>query len=1547
MHYVCKLLCYLVIASAFPGSIYAQVESLQPRTLHPGGTTEVTVRGKNLAGLRSGSTLPSNASVEVKGIDDSTAKLILTLPEDAPLGPAGLWLSINVGPHEPFIVVVDDLPAIASADNNHSQETAQVVPTLSAIEGICDSGKSDFYKFSVSQGQRLAFQALSQPINSPMDPVLVLRSADGNMVRRADDGEVGPDCAFEHTFADAGDYFIEIFDSRFAGGHPYALRIGDFPIASGVQPLAFGTDDQRTYTLVGCDTPDNEFVITANHLSSSRRTVSARYRNGHSSSWFRIWNSKFPIVTELGMSADSPLQAPVTLSGVLSSPGELDRYKLTAVKGQTFRFSAITRQLDLPTLLRMSLHNSAGVKLAETAVTDADQWSFDYAVPEDGTYELQVSDLLKRGGPDFGYAVSIVPAPAIHVTFKADPNTRRTFALEPIDSVNSQYGAAAIPFQVSRFGYNGPIELSFAEPTSAIQIINPHIPAGVNEVLVYFRSAGEWQIDGHSQPTLEAIASEQPSVRADVSGLELHRLKAPHSPFPYLWDSGRVSFSAIAGTEPWFSLEPATPVEIASHARQHTIVLNIKRLREDFIGPVSILTHTIPVGWGVQQKLEGDTLTLTCTLPELPPGSAREALPKSFKVSAFAEHLGRGRVQEIELPISWFEPVDPQIEVEQVLVAGTKTQLSVTLIRKGADPQPVNLTLTGIPNGVVPEANPITIPADQTAGVFDLKLEQGLEIADNVQLMLEATGSYAGADFKISRPSPAFKTIGFPEDIVVYPENVQLSGSRDRQQMVVTGLTQNSNVRDWSSDCAITIAEPKLAKIKNGVIIPKANGSTEVVVVVGHLEKRIPLVISGIDQQKPIAFENEVLVALSKQGCNSGACHGSPSGKGGFRLSLRAFDKKLDELTLLREDFGRRINVVEPEKSLLLEKPLMKVAHGGGKQIRESDEAYAILKSWIAKGAALDPPEKARCIRLEVFPGDKAVLDLTAGTQQIAATAHFSDGTSQDVTHLVAYETTNTTVASVNANGKVTGHARGEAVILVRYLEHIRSIPLMFVDNVDGFQWDAPTPNNYIDNLVNQKLAKLQYLPAQTCTDSEFIRRVYLDVIGLLPTIAETQTFLNDRDPAKRTRLIDNLLERDEYARFWALKWGDLLKTTSKQLGGDGVYKYHRWVEDSLRQNMPYDQFAKELLTASGSTLANPPANFYRSAKDMNECVENISQVFLGSRLQCAKCHNHPFEHWTQDNYYGLGAFFQRVQRRGTQRPGEMFVWYSDSGEVVQPRTGQQMKPWLPGVGSIEAQQSEDRRIAFAEWLVQPDNPFFAKIEANRIWSQLFTRGIVDPIDDFRESNPATNDSLLNALAKDFVASGYDRKHLLRTILNSRTYQSSIQTNAMNEGDNLYFSHQVPRLLSAEQLLDAINHVTGISQAFGHLPSDTLATQLPAPDIVKVDFLQTFGQPERTTVCECEREDESNLGMAIELFNGSSVHEKIANPNNRFRAALAAGKQPAEIVKELYLAALCREPTSEELSVAIQHCDKSPSKEIGLEDICWALLNRDEFLFQH
>jgi hypothetical protein len=787
--------------------------------------------------------------------------------------------------------------------------------------------------------------------------------------------------------------------------------------------------------------------------------------------------------------------------------------------------------------------------------------------------------------------------------------------------------------------------------------------------------------------------------------------------------------------------------------------------------------------------------------------------------------------------------------------------------------------------------------------------------------------------------------VGTPERIEVQPAAFQLATPQRRMHLIVSGFYADGTTQDLTRSAQFSSSDEKIVRIEQGVAIPVGDGQAAITITSGGQTATTTVEVSNQSHPEAVSFEYGTLVALSKQGCNSGACHGSPSGKGGFRLSLRAYDPAVDTETLVREAFGRRTNVYEPDESLLLRKPLMEIAHGGGRRLKKADPSYAILKEWIAQGCKADPADAPRCVKVDVYPRQR-VLRRPAHTQQMLVLAHFSDGSVRDVTELACFSSSDESVATVDNDGFVVGLDRGESAILVRYLEKMETASLVFLKDIEGFKWNAPPENSFVDHDIFEKLQQLQILPSDLCSDEEFVRRVYLDVIGELPSVIDAQKFLADTAPDKRAKLIDALLDRPEYADFWAMKWADLLRLRGNKVTPAGVYKFHRWLVAALRDNMPADQFARTLLTADGSTYSNPAANFYRTAADTNDCTETTSQLFLGIRIQCAKCHNHPFERWTQDNYYGIGAFFNRIQKKPGMTPEEQVVWIARSGEVTQPRTGKQMKPWLPLKGDAEVTGDEDRRDSFANWLTAPDNPFFAKVEVNRMWGHLMGRGIVEPVDDFRDSNPPASAALLDHLAKDFVAHRFDRKHTLRTILNSRVYQLSSRKNDFNRTDTKYFSHATTRLLSAEQLLDAICRVTGIDEKFAGLPSGTRATQLPSPDTDNY-FLKVFGQPARETACQCERSSDSNLSQALQMINGPLVHSKVRDEKNRLRSLVAAGMGDADLVSQLYLAALSRPPSEAEVGAATRHITASGDRMRGLEDVCWALLNANEFLFQH
>lgn len=781
--------------------------------------------------------------------------------------------------------------------------------------------------------------------------------------------------------------------------------------------------------------------------------------------------------------------------------------------------------------------------------------------------------------------------------------------------------------------------------------------------------------------------------------------------------------------------------------------------------------------------------------------------------------------------------------------------------------------------------------------------------------------------------------------LTVHPAEVTLVGARASQRLIATGRMSPESIRDVTGEVTWTSGDPAIVRIENGIARPVADGTTTLrAEFAGHVVE-IPATVSQATAAAPISFKNETLAALTKASCNMGACHGSPSGKGGFRLSLRGYDPPLDLLTLRTEYQGRRTNVLTPDESLLLRKPLMEVAHGGGRRLRRGDPAHTVLREWIAEGLRTDAETEPDLLRIEVVPSRRVFQD--DGTQQqLIVHGYFSDGSRRDLTDLTVFSSSAESVATVGETGFVEKVGRGETAVLARYLDKMDTSYLTFLEQVEGFAWSEPPAENFIDQQVNAKLRQLQIPPAEICSDSEFIRRVYLDLTGRLPSIEQTSLFLNDTTPGKRDRLVEQLLDTPDHAAFWSLKWADVLRANRSKLKDKGVYKFVNWIYNGVLHDQPMDEFARELLTASGSVYENPAANYWRASREPTDAVETTAQLFLGIRIQCAKCHNHPFERWTQDNYYGVAAAFARVGRKPGPRPDEEIIFTQEGGEVTQPRTNQRMQVHLLLEGDVDVPADVDRRQVFAEWLTKPDNPFFARSVANRIWGHLFGRGIVDPVDDFRDSNPASNAGLLDELAQQFAEHGFSRKWLIREIMSSRTYQRSARTNLLNEDDEIYFSHAVPRMLTAEQLLDAIVAVTAVPESFKGVPANTPATQLPQPPSDHY-FLKIFGQPQREMACECERSNESNLSQALQMINGPTVHDKLRNDNGRIAALLKENKSNEEIIRVLYLAALSREPVAEEMTAALEHIAASEDRRFALEDVGWAVLNSKEFLFQH
>jgi hypothetical protein len=707
------------------------------------------------------------------------------------------------------------------------------------------------------------------------------------------------------------------------------------------------------------------------------------------------------------------------------------------------------------------------------------------------------------------------------------------------------------------------------------------------------------------------------------------------------------------------------------------------------------------------------------------------------------------------------------------------------------------------------------------------------------------------------------------------------------------------------------------------------------------------------DENRPtqVSFQQDVIPILTQAGCNSGACHGTPSGKNGFRLSLRGYDPALDFQSLTRDSQGRRLNRVQPDASLILLKATGQVPHGGGRRFDRDSYLYALLRQWVAQGADDDAASAPRLARLEVVP-PRCLLHERTTTPRLRIVAHYSNQSVRDVTHLTRFSVNDETMAQVTPDGQVGMRQKGEAAVTAEYLSQMATATVILVPTDPAFAWPNPPEQNDIDRHVFAKLRLLHIEPSPLASDEEFLRRAYLDVLGKLPSPEEARRFLGDTHPHKRDRLIDGLLERPEFADWWALKWSDRLGCNQRFVGKIGAIKYHQWIRHAMASDMPEDEFVRAILTGAGGNYGHPPASFWRRLRDPQTRGEEVAQLFLGVRLQCARCHNHPGERWTQDDYYGLAAFFARIQ----YKDGPFFLQIYDKeetvyparqGEVNHPRSGQPVAPKFLGGPVAVISPHEDRREVLTHWLTSADNPFFARAAVNRIWFHLFGRGIVDPVDDLRSTNPPSNDELLAALTADFIRHGFDRKHLIRTIMKSRTYQLSSQTNSSNAEDEKYFAHARVRLLQAEQLLDAIGAATGSAEKFSGLPLGTPAVALPDGEF-RHPFLAAFGRPARAMACACERDADTNLGQALQLIGGRLVQDKIHSDTGRVAQLIAAGQSNRAVVEELFLATLSRYPTEQERQALVQRLDSAPPKRRQVaEDILWALINHKEFLFQH
>jgi len=806
-------------------------------------------------------------------------------------------------------------------------------------------------------------------------------------------------------------------------------------------------------------------------------------------------------------------------------------------------------------------------------------------------------------------------------------------------------------------------------------------------------------------------------------------------------------------------------------------------------------------------------------------------------------------------------------------------------------------------------------------------------------------------------PAPRPAAAGQPVRLTIQPAQVKLSGRGTSQRFLVFGEYADGRKRDLTSTAKLSTSGPPTVTVQGNRATAALNGAANVVASVGALKAAAKVTVQDAQVDAKWSFANDVVPIFTKAGCNTGGCHGSPSGRGGFRLSLFGYEPDYDYERITADKNGGRINKNRPQDSLLLKKPTMQTPHGGGMRFKPTSPFYAKLIDWLKSGAPRQELEfDTRMARIEIYPKDWT-LDRAGQAQQVLVMAVRDDGSTQDVTQYARFSSNNDAVAEVDDEGVITAAAPGETSVMIRYLGGVGVVRVKVPrPPLPAAAFANFTPANYIDQHVLAKLKEVRIPPSDPAADSEFLRRAYIDTCGITPSVDEARRFLDDKDPQKRAKLIDSLLERPEFVDYWTLKWSDLLRNNSQAKQGKGLQVFYRWLRENVRANKPYDQFARELITATGSGFRSGPVNWYVTGEFGADyplyLASQTSQVFLGLRIDCARCHNHPFEAWSQMDYYRFAAFFARTKNKRGPDENEEIIFAANTGDLKPPRLdpkkdGQVVEPkYLGDMTTVDFQADEDRREALARWITSSSNPWFKRAIANRLWNNFMGRGIVQPVDDVRLTNPASNDPLLDAMAEKAVQYKFNLKGLMRDILMSRAYQTTSVANKLNAEDRTYASHALPRRLYAEVLLDALVYATDVPEKFGPYEYGRRAISIP-DNRVGSEFLDLFGRAKREVACECERSEETNVSMVLNLLTGGTVNGRITHPQGRVARAVNAKKPPKEIIEEFYLATLARRPTAKEEALALGLFQKAPNSKEGAEDLMWALLNMKEFLFNH
>jgi hypothetical protein len=1540
---------------------------------------------------------PGLTVLKLEEIKNNTLKARIQIAPDCRIGEHALRIRTATGVSDVRTFWVGPFPTVEEKEPNNEPAKAQSIPMNVTIQGVVEREDVDCFVVEAKQGDRIAVEVEGIRLGRTVfDSLVTILDESGQVLKKADGSNlVLQDAIVSVVAPKAGRYFVQLRETAYGGSanHFYRMHVGNFPRPLAVYPAGGRAGETLSVNFIGDAKGEftRPFALPAVPQEKFGILAQQDEHFAPSPNWLRV--SSFPNILEAEPNNDqehataTELELTVALNGILSQNGDTDWFRFKAQKGQNFEVNVFARRIRSSLDPVVQIFDAKGKSLAQNDDSAGLDSYVRFSVPADGEYCLKVSDQLSKGGPEFTYRVEINQAsPAVSLYI---PDVARNNTQERKSIVVPKGNRFATLVAVRRLNFNGDLVLQAEGLPSGISMEADPWLAKLDRIPVVFEAKADAPVAG----SFFNLTASSPDSTKPVSGgvqqnFDMVLVNNVGTYHQFMTDK----LAAAVAEEVPFKLsiiEPKTPL-----VQFGTLDLKISAERQPgFDEPISVRMLWNPPG--------------LASVPDVTIPKGENSVTYRLNANGTADlHSWKIAVlgsSKVGAGTAWVSSQLARLSVAEPFLllkldrAITKPGQSFKLIGKLDQKIPfegkASVKLMGLPAGCSTSEQQITkddkevvfeVTTDETAPVGSHRslfcsvvvTQEGEPITFNVGnggvLRIDAPKIVA-AEAKpaaVSRSGPvtkaksvstkeagaatdavprkeAVKDVARPlAEIKVFPPEVDLTTARDGQSLVVQASYADGVTRDVTSEASFAVENKALAKLDQFTVFPLADGETELKIQFEGKTLSIPVKVRHAGEDRPISFKLDVVPIFTKAGCNAGGCHGSSRGKDGFRLSLFGYDPEGDYQRLTREMFGRRVNLALPEESLILEKGAGRVPHTGGERFKAEDELYQTILRWVQAGAPKDDAKVPSPVAIEIYP-KQSVLEGTGASQRLTVRAKYSDGTDRDVTGLSVFLSNNDVSAKVSDHGVVTAGQRGESFVTARF--HTFTVGAQVMVIPEGLKYVFPTEiaaHNYIDELVHAKLKKLRMIPSAVCDDATFLRRVYIDITGTLPTPDEVRKFAVDDGPTKRERIVDALLDRKEFVDLWVMKWAELLQIRSNQnqFSYRNALLYFGWLEDQITRNVPLDQMVRDLLTASGGTFKNPAASFYKVETDTLKLAENSAQVFMGMRIQCAQCHNHPFDRWTMDDYYNYASFFSQTGRKNGEDPREAIIFNRGSGEVNHPVAGRKPAPKFLGAEFADT-QGKDRREVLADWLASPKNPYFARNLANQVWAHFFGQGIIDPVDDVRVSNPASNPELLDALAERFTGYQYNLRKFVRDLCLSRTYQLSAQSNETNAGDDRNFAKAKIRRLRAEMLLDSINQVTEFTDKFNGLPRGSRAVQI-ADGNTTTYFLTTFGRATRESVCSCEVKMEPNLSQALHLLNGDATTAKIQN-GGTVRRLLRDGKTKEQVIEEIYLRCLARSPTASELAQFLEFFKDEKRTEQTLNDVFWSVLNAKEFIFNH